>query len=504
MSEALPGVPPPPVPGPLRDAAAVVLWRRTAFGCEVFWLKRGEQLKNSGGFYAFPGGKVDQADLGVAVAGASGLDAALIAAAARELLEETGVLVARGTERLSPAQLALARRGLLDQRLGFEGFLRAHGLALDAADFHRAGRWRTPPFLPVRFDARFYLVEAPPGQTALVWPGELSYGTWVKPADALAQWREGRALLHPPNLHAVEVMAAFADVPTACAAMERPPHCEDFVAQRLEFQRGVRLFPLPTPTLPPATHTVTFILGAGELLIVDPGAPDEAELERLAAEVESLAGEGARPLAIVLTHHHGDHIGGAAHLSRRLGLPVWAHPLTASRVPVAVARTLEEGEVLVLSGDLPMRWRVLHTPGHARGHICLFDEASRAAVVGDMVAGVGTIVVDPPEGDMAEYLRQLQRLKQLGVRTLYPAHPPAIPDGQAKLDEYLLHRAWREEKVLAALRRGPAVLPDLVSRAYDDVQAFVWPIAERNTLAILQKLAGEGRAREQAGAWSAV
>jgi hypothetical protein len=88
------------------------------------------------------------------------------------------------------------------------------------------------------------------------------------------------------------------------------------------------------------------------------------------------------------------------------------------------------------------------------------------------------------------------------VRTLYPAHGPAIADGPGKIDEYLQHRVWREGKVLAALEMGAAPIADLVPRAYDDVQAFVWPIAERNTLASLEKLAAEGRAKEENGVWA--
>jgi endoribonuclease LACTB2 len=118
------------------------------------------------------------------------------------------------------------------------------------------------------------------------------------------------------------------------------------------------------------------------------------------------------------------------------------------------------------------------------------------------VAGLGTVVIDPPEGDMAEYVRQLERLKG-EVRTLYPAHGPVVPDGVAKLDEYLAHRRWREARVIEALASlgRPAALSELLPLAYDDVAAFVLPLAQRSARAILEKLKGEGRVRLEGERW---
>jgi glyoxylase-like metal-dependent hydrolase (beta-lactamase superfamily II)/8-oxo-dGTP pyrophosphatase MutT (NUDIX family) len=494
MSELLPGMEAfePTVSTPI-DACAVILWRRNGPRVDVFWLKREAKLAFAGGFYAQPGGRVDKADADVPVEGVSGLEATLRVTAARELLEETGVLKARGT--VAQADIEAMRHALLDEKASFGELLKKHALRLHAEDFLDAGRWVTPPHLPRRYDTRFFLVEAPAEAKAEVWRGELTEGEWISPNAALNRWSGGTALLHPPQVYAFQTMAVFRSVESAQKALRNPPHAPDFIATRLEFQMGIRLFPVRTPTLPPATHTNVYVLGNSDLVVVDPGSPDDAETDKLKAFLEALRADGFKAKATILTHHHSDHVGGV----KRLGLPVWCHAVTAQRLGITADRVLQDGEVLEIGG---MRWKVLHTPGHASGHICLFDAyASKALIAGDMVAGIGTIVIDPPEGDMAEYLRQLQRLKDVGARTIYPSHGPPIPDGPAKLDEYVKHRAWREEKVLAALSATPQALEAIVPKAYDDVASFVLPVAERSTLAILEKLRAEGRVALDTDRW---
>jgi ribonuclease/clavin/mitogillin len=499
MSEALPGMPPAPPPGKPRPAAVVVLYRRVGAGAEVFWVKREKALAFAGGFYAFPGGKVDKADAQVPVSGAAGEEAALRVAAARELFEEAGVLVAEGAEALGLERVRELRKALLAGQRSWQELLTEAGLRLRAGDFHAAGRWITPPYMPVRFDAHFFLVEVPPYAEAELIPGELTEATWVAPAAALERWAQGTALLHPPNLHALRVLARFDTPAQVVQQLASPPHCPDFIAQIIEFQQGVRLVPLETPTLPPATHTNTYVLGNGELLIVDPGAGEEGECEKLFEHLAILAERGMRPVAVVLTHHHGDHIGGAKQVKERLGIPLWCHARTADRLSVPTERLLKDGDVLELAGKPPQRWRVLHTPGHAQGHICLVDERSHAAVVGDMVAGVGTIVIDPPEGNMRDYLAQLARLRDWPITTLYPAHGGALPDGPGKLQEYITHRAAREARILEALPGSGATLEQVVETAYADTPAFLHPVAERSALATLEKLGEEGRVRVEQG-----
>jgi glyoxylase-like metal-dependent hydrolase (beta-lactamase superfamily II)/8-oxo-dGTP pyrophosphatase MutT (NUDIX family) len=495
MSEALPGVPrATPSAATPRDAAVAILIRRTPEGPELFWLKREKRLRFAGGFYAFPGGGVDPGDVAVPVMGAEGADAPLVVAAARELLEETGILVAAGAERLASSELSAMRRALIDETQTFQQLLAERGLRIQREDFREAGRWITPAFMPIRFDARFFLVEAPDYAQPEIWPGESSEGGWIRPKDALDQWAKGTALLHPPSLHALRVFDSFNTLERALEELRNPPYCSGHVPSRIEFQRGIHLFPLETATLPPATHTNAYVLGNGELLIVDPGSPEVRECARLLALISGFVAEGRRPKAVFLTHHHADHIGGALALKERLKIPLWCHERTADRLAHGAAdRLLVDGEVVQLQGAPAMRFRVLHTPGHARGHLCLVDEATSAAIAGDMVAGVGTIVIDPPEGDMAEYIAQLARLRDLPVTTLYPAHGPAIPDGPRKLDEYILHRQQRERLVLEAVAQGAATLREVVAHAYRDTAVAMHPVAERSAQAILIKLAREGK-----------
>jgi glyoxylase-like metal-dependent hydrolase (beta-lactamase superfamily II) len=151
-----------------------------------------------------------------------------------------------------------------------------------------------------------------------------------------------------------------------------------------------------------------------------------------------------------------------------------------------------------------MRFSTLHTPGHARGHLCLVEERSRAAIVGDMVAGMGTIVIDPPEGDMSDYLDQLRRMRALPVGALYPSHGPVIADGPGKLTEYLEHRAAREQRVFNAVVEGQSTIARIVAAAYTDVVEFVHPIAARSTEAILIKLVREGKVNREGDRYFAV
>jgi glyoxylase-like metal-dependent hydrolase (beta-lactamase superfamily II) len=224
--------------------------------------------------------------------------------------------------------------------------------------------------------------------------------------------------------------------------------------------------------------TNTWVVGRDPAVVIDPG-PDDAG--HLLAVID-----GAEPVeAILLTHQHPDHAPGAARLAETTRAPVYAFR------PQGEERRLRDGEV-VEAGSL--RVRAVHTPGHSPDHVAFLAEEEGLLFTGDAVLGRGTSIVDPPEGDMAAYMRSLRAMIELRPRTIYPGHGPVVFDAGGKLEYYLAHRVQREEQVLAALGAGRVTPEEMVPEIYgDEVSSSMFPAASRSVLAHLLKLEREDR-----------
>lgn len=255
---------------------------------------------------------------------------------------------------------------------------------------------------------------------------------------------------------------------------------------------GVFRLPLRTPTLPPATSTNTLVVGGSRLAVIEPATPHAPERARLTSLLEALKSEGRTVAAIAITHHHVDHIGFVEELRQTYGVPVYAHAQTATRVPFSVDHTLDDDETLELSEGYGLR--AVFTPGHAPGHHVYIETKTSIAHGGDLVAGEGTILIDPEDdGDMRLYLQSLARLRDLGLPRLVPAHGPVIEDVPALARHYIDHRLAREAKVMAGVRDEPTAFDDVLAAAYDDTPKMVWPLAARSLEAHLRKLVADGR-----------
>ena len=500
----------------LRPSASIVPWRRDAAGgVEVYWVRRNPELRFMGGWHAFPGGGLSRRDAAVPVhgapqgfevggrspaSGAADIDHGLpedlidglVVCALRELFEETGLLLHHPEQPVSAEQLHAGRQRLLAGEVAFEALLHAMGTTLDASPLVFAGRWLTPPLAPMGFDNRFFLLPWP-SQRALqpsILHGELVEGEWIAAADGVERWRHSHVLMAPPILHLLRVLAQNGPE-DGLPRLRRPQETFWGSIRHIEFRPGVHLLPLRTPTLPPATHTNAFLLGRQELVLVDPATPFEDEQERLLAAVRAAQAEGATLRAIWLTHHHVDHIGAVERLRRELDLPVFAH--AASEAPLArlgirLDGELRHGQRVVLAGDPPCVISVHHTPGHTRGHLCFLVEEHGSLLAGDLVSALSTIVIDPPEGDMGDYLTSLEAMMELEPRLLLPAHGPVILDAMGKLEEFHRHRLQREQQVWELWQAGERDAAAMVRTLYAELPPQVHGIAQRQVVAHLEHL----------------
>jgi glyoxylase-like metal-dependent hydrolase (beta-lactamase superfamily II) len=232
----------------------------------------------------------------------------------------------------------------------------------------------------------------------------------------------------------------------------------------------------PNPDVYTLEGTNTWVIGADPAVVIDPGPQIASHLQ----DVARIAGPVG---AVLVSHDHPDHAPAALHFAQRVGAPLYAFRLEG-------AEHLRDGQILSVGA---LELTVIHTPGHASDHVVFHLPEEAALFTGDTVLGRGTSFIDPPDGDLAQYLRSLKRMQELAPKTLYPGHGPVVLRAPEKLQEYLDHRAERETEVLATLADGPHAVAEMVATIYAEYPSEVHALAARSVLAHLLKLQAEGR-----------
>ena len=256
----------------------------------------------------------------------------------------------------------------------------------------------------------------------------------------------------------------------------------------------------PSPITGPGTNT--WLIGTGERpLLLDTGQGIPIWIDLLETALKDLFhGDGID--RIVLTHAHVDHIGGVKQVREKYGqhqvlkMPWPEHDAAAGDSIVAI-----DGDAVVEAPGVTLR--AIHTPGHAPDHLCYYLEEEKALFTGDVVLGAGTTVIPDDTGDLAQYMDSLQRLLQLDLETIYPAHGPVIRKPKEKIREYIAHRELRERQVLGALSKTePREVMAMVKQIYADVPEYLHPAAASSVRSHLKKLRKEGRVVEHEKKWS--
>ena len=246
---------------------------------------------------------------------------------------------------------------------------------------------------------------------------------------------------------------------------------------------GIRRLVAPNPSMMTGPGTNTYLFGSEEVAVLDPGPVIESHLDTIREIADA-------PIRWVLvTHTHPDHSPAAAGLARATGAELLGMPAPEGQqqdMTFVPDRIMEDGDRLETSEFII---EAIHTPGHASNHVCYRHEASDWLFTGDHVIDGSTVVINPPDGNMKQYIESLRRVRNLECKALAPGHGEIIHDPERAIDWIVDHRLEREAKVYAALSANPGLTTrELVPYVYKDVDKKLYRLAERSLLAHLIKL----------------
>ena len=463
---------------------------------EILLCHRVSEVPSFPDFWAFPGGGISRVDIEAAEDNPywfSGReDRESLIALLREMLEEVGV-APDGSGGFQNVQVEIMDQ--VNEKKSEWAKLVSNGiLSVDNFSPSQITQRTTPPVAPIRHRNRFYHVATgeasiqprlPSGRT------EFDEFQWWKPKELLDAWLSHEVKLPPPQITLIRdiVELGFSEL------AKNPPSGY----HRIEYANGVELVPIPTDTLPPATHTDCYVLGhpGGSRILVDPAAKSIEALEILRNKVAEIEESGSKIIATVFTHKHPDHIGDLSKISKFYQAPILASKETLAILPKCDSdRILVEGDVIDIDDE---KWSVIETHGHCPGHICLVGKAG--IVSGDNAVLFGTILVPSSDGNMNEYLAGLERLRDLEPSLLFPGHGPMVANPRRLLTRYLKHRNERHSRVLNAVQSSDGSLDSITYQAYADTPDAHPNLARDQTYSHLLALEENGNIRQENGKW---
>jgi len=271
----------------------------------------------------------------------------------------------------------------------------------------------------------------------------------------------------------------------------------DLVAGKaVDLAPGISRLIAPNAGMMTGPGTNTYLLGEQEVAVIDPGPLIEAHIQAI---IDSATG----PIKwILVTHTHPDHSPAAMRLAAATGaevLGITAPPGRHQDPTFTPDRTLADGELLTTT---EFELEAVHTPGHASNHLCYLHRDCRWLFTGDHIISGSTVVIDPPDGSMSDYLQSLKKLQTIEINALAPGHGAILENASEALTWLINHRLKRESKVLEKLHANPALpLVKLVTHVYDDVDTSLHALAQRSLLAHLLKLERDGLASNKNDIW---
>jgi len=237
--------------------------------------------------------------------------------------------------------------------------------------------------------------------------------------------------------------------------------------------------------------TNQYVVGKGAGLVIDVALSADSNMDGIIEQAEAMGIQKIEK--ILLTHIHSDHCGGALALRKRCGAKLGIHRSRRGYLGGEDFQYDDNDRIPFGGGELG----VLHTPGHESGHCCFYESGDKVLFSGDNILGYGTAVIRPPDGNMTDYMKSLERLLGLEMSLILPGHGPLIGKPEAKVREYIKHRLEREQQVLTALRNGRHTIGDITESIYIDVSAALKRVAEFSVQAHLEKLLREGRIKRE-------